>query len=264
MQIRSWSRHHSYLSRQGGLRASGGSDTVGEWSTRATSSTTTRRSTTRSSTATRTSTSHPTPGWDGCRRSSRTARRRWSTATRATTGRSTTARASGPVGLTATAGLSFLDFAPVGVSYESMRPGKLRHQGAPRRHGHRRDVPPGAVPERDPARRQDLRLRARAPGRVRPRLQRLAGRVLRRLRRSSHRPGHPADDRRRRHGRRDEALPRPRPPRRGDLGVPERLARPRGRGRARSGRSRRRPTRRWRCTSAASCRRRARRAPVRR
>ena len=64
---------------------------------------------------------------------------------------------------------------------------------------------------------------------------------------------HPADDRRRRHRRRDEALPRPRPPRRGDLGVPQRLARrplPRTR---RSGRSRRRPTRRSRCTSAASC-----------
>ena len=30
-----------------------------------------------------------------------------------------------PVGLTATAGLSFLDFAPVGVSYESMRPGSF-------------------------------------------------------------------------------------------------------------------------------------------
>ena len=61
-------------------------------------------------------------------------------------------------------------------------PGELRHQGAPRRHGHRRDVPPGALPERHPARGEDLRLRARAPGRVRPRLQRLAGRVLRRVR----------------------------------------------------------------------------------
>ena len=30
-----------------------------------------------------------------------------------------------PVGLTATAGLSFLEFAPVGVSYESMRPGSF-------------------------------------------------------------------------------------------------------------------------------------------
>ena len=85
--------------------------------------------------------------------------------------------------------------------------GKLRHQGAPRRHGHRRDVPAGALPERDPARRQDLRLRARAAGRVRARLQRLARRVLRGLRRSPHRPGHPAHHRRRRHRRRDEALP---------------------------------------------------------
>ena len=45
--------------------------------------------------------------------------------TRATTGRSTTARACVPLGLTATAGLSYLDFAPVGVSYETMRPGSF-------------------------------------------------------------------------------------------------------------------------------------------
>ncbi len=133
----------------------------------------------------------------------------------------------------------------------------LRHQGPPRRHGRRRDLPPGAVPERHA--RSAPRSTATSPSSrcVRARVQRLARRVLRGLRRPPHRPGHPADHGRRRHAIAEtEAGARPRAPRRRDLRV-SRTARstPEARGRPRSGRSRRRPTSRSPCTSAASCRR---------
>ena len=169
-----------------------------------------------------------------------------------------------PVGLTATAGLSYLDFAPVGVSYESMRPGSFDTKARL------------ADMDIDGMYLQVLYpsvtlLGAKIYG-SEPELQVACVRAYNdwlaefcdgsegRLDRS----GHPADDRRRRHRRRDEALPRPRSPRRGDLRVPQRLARPGGGGRALLGATRKRPTHRSRCTSAASCRPPARRAPVRR
>ena len=76
------------------------------------------------------------------------------------------------------------------------------------------------------------------------------------------RPGDPAHHRRRRHRRGDEARARPRSQGRGDLRVPERRSRSRCPRTRRSGRSRKTPTPRSQCTSAASCRRPARAAAV--
>ena len=53
-----------------------------------------------------------------------------------------------PVGLTATAGLSYLQYRPSRAVVRDHACRLVRHQGAPRRHGCRRDLAPGAVPER--------------------------------------------------------------------------------------------------------------------
>ncbi len=132
-----------------------------------------------------------------------------------------------PVGLTATAGLSYLDYKPAGITYEEMRPGSFDTKAR------LADLDVDGiylqvlVPERHAVGRQGLRLGARAAERVRPRLQRLARGVLRGERRPAHRPGDPADDRRRRRVAEIEARPRARPSRRRDLVVPQRLARAR-------------------------------------
>ena len=48
----------------------------------------------------------------------------------ATCGRSTTARSCGPLGLTATAGLSYLQFRPSGMQVRHDPPRQLRHRRA--------------------------------------------------------------------------------------------------------------------------------------
>ena len=57
-----------------------------------------------------------------------------------------------PMGLTATAGQSFFQFSPTGARYATMRPGSFDTQARLARHGRRRHLGPGAVPERDAAR----------------------------------------------------------------------------------------------------------------
>ena len=106
-----------------------------------------------------------------------------------------------PLGLTATAGLSYLQFRPSGLHYEVDPTGQLRHGRATQGSRRRRALRAGPLSQRHARRRAHLQRRPRAAVRLRARLQRVAARVLRAVGRPSGAAGdhsHDGDRRRRR------------------------------------------------------------------
>jgi len=193
----------------------------------------------------------PKPGWDVCLRSSRTARPRWSTAKRATTGLQRR-RERAPGRLTAPAGLSYLEVRARGRELRDDATGKLRHQSTPRRHDidgmYLQVLYPSVtllgakIYAPSPSYRSRAYARTTTGWRNSARLDgRLIGQGILPTTASTT----PS---------RDETLPRPGPSRRGDLGVPNGSLDPRRRDEPLGVRAR--VTRRSRCTSEASCRRR--------
>ena len=165
-----------------------------------------------------------------------------------------------PVGLTATAGLSYFQYQPLWAApTRPCGPAASTPKPASRGPRRRRHLRPGALSERHPQGRAGLLRRPRAPARLRARLQRVAARVLRGFAEAGSialRPCIPTTGRRRHVGRARVGAWRTRPSRRGDLSPPSRTGLPgpeAGRRSLLGAVAQERGDARSRSTSAASC-----------